>query len=65
MNNECSALSEHSLGLYSDNNNKYILVYDLGGGTLDLSLLLLTNDNVLEIKETGGSMTIGGANFDE
>jgi len=39
-------------------------VYDLGGGTFDLSLLRLTQ-GVFEVIATGGDTALGGDDFDE
>ena len=36
----------------------HILVYDLGGGTFDVSVLLLDED-LLQVKATGGIQTLG------
>jgi molecular chaperone DnaK len=41
-----------------------ILVYDLGGGTFDVSILEL-GDGVFEVKATGGNTRLGGDDFDE
>jgi len=43
--------------------NQKIAVYDLGGGTFDLSLLELRN-NIFEVKATGGNTFLGGVDFD-
>lgn len=40
-----------------------ILVYDLGGGTLDVSLLEL-NEGIFEVKATNGNNFLGGQDFD-
>ncbi|HZY04541.1 MAG TPA: Hsp70 family protein [Anaeromyxobacteraceae bacterium] len=40
-----------------------ILVYDLGGGTFDVSVLQLQN-NVFEVQATGGDNFLGGVDFD-
>ncbi len=40
-----------------------VLVYDLGGGTFDASVLEL-NDNVYEVISTGGDTFLGGIDFD-
>ena len=40
-----------------------ILVYDLGGGTFDVSILEL-GDGVFEVKSTSGNNTLGGDDFD-
>jgi molecular chaperone DnaK len=41
-----------------------VLVFDLGGGTFDVSLLEL-GDGVFEVKATAGNNHLGGDNFDE
>lgn len=41
-----------------------ILVYDLGGGTFDVSILEL-GDGVFEVKSTSGNNKLGGDDFDE
>jgi len=41
-----------------------ILVYDLGGGTFDVSILEL-GDGVFEVKASAGDSNLGGDNFDE
>ena len=41
-----------------------IAVYDLGGGTFDVSILEL-GDGVFEVKSTNGDTNLGGDNFDE
>jgi molecular chaperone DnaK len=43
--------------------NQRVLVYDLGGGTFDASVLEL-NDNVFEVISTGGDTFLGGVDFD-
>ncbi|MEK7097950.1 MAG: Hsp70 family protein, partial [Patescibacteria group bacterium] len=41
-----------------------IAVYDLGGGTFDVSILDITEDTV-EVKSTNGDTNLGGADFDQ
>ena len=41
----------------------HILVYDLGGGTFDVSILCI-NDGLFEVKATGGNTHLGGEDFD-
>jgi molecular chaperone DnaK len=43
---------------------KTIAVYDLGGGTFDVSILEIA-DGVFEVKSTNGDTHLGGDNFDE
>ena len=42
-----------------------IAVFDLGGGTFDISILEITSDGVFEVKATNGDTFLGGENFDE
>ena len=49
-------------GLEKDN-NKTIAVYDLGGGTFDVSILEI-GDGVFEVKSTNGDTFLGGEDFD-
>ena len=44
-------------------NDKTIAVYDLGGGTFDISILEL-GDGVFEVKSTNGNTHLGGDNWD-
>ena len=52
-----------SYGLEKDE-GQVILVYDLGGGTFDVSILEL-GDGVFEVKATAGNNKLGGDDFDE
>jgi molecular chaperone DnaK len=45
------------------NENQTILVYDLGGGTFDVSVLEV-GDGVFEVKSTSGDTHLGGDDFD-
>ena len=47
-----------------EKNEKTIAVYDLGGGTFDISILEIA-DGVFEVKSTNGDTHLGGDNFDE
>src|SRR5579884_3037726 len=42
-----------------------ILVFDLGGGTFDVSVLEISDDGVFEVKSTAGDNHLGGDNFDK
>lgn len=46
------------------NNSERIAVYDLGGGTFDISILEI-NDGVFEVLSTSGNTFLGGEDFDE
>ena len=51
-------------GLDKQDKNQTILVYDLGGGTFDVSILEL-GDGVFEVLSTSGNNKLGGDDFDE
>ncbi|MFP5386773.1 MAG: molecular chaperone DnaK [Bacteriovoracia bacterium] len=44
--------------------DKNIAVFDLGGGTFDVSILEITADGVFEVKATNGDTFLGGEDFD-
>lgn len=50
-------------GLEEGNDGKTVLVYDLGGGTFDVSILEL-DDGVFQVKSTSGDTHLGGDDFD-
>ncbi len=51
-------------GLDKKNDDQTIVVYDLGGGTFDVSILEL-GDGVFEVKSTSGDTHLGGDDFDQ
>ena len=51
-------------GIDKQNDAHTILVYDLGGGTFDVSILEL-GDGVYEVKSTSGNNKLGGDDFDQ
>ncbi|MEX2564365.1 MAG: molecular chaperone DnaK [Cyclobacteriaceae bacterium] len=51
-------------GLDKKNQDLKIAVYDLGGGTFDISVLEL-GDGVFEVKSTNGDVHLGGDDFDQ
>jgi molecular chaperone DnaK len=44
--------------------NELVLVYDLGGGTFDVTLLQLSEDSVYQVLSTSGDTQLGGDDFD-
>ena len=50
-------------GLDKKKESKTIAVYDLGGGTFDISILEI-GDGVFEVKSTNGDTFLGGEDFD-
>ncbi|MGB7414730.1 MAG: molecular chaperone DnaK [Thermosynechococcaceae cyanobacterium] len=53
-----------SYGLDKQDQEQKVLVFDLGGGTFDVSVLQL-GDGVFEVKATAGNNHLGGDDFDE
>ena len=51
-------------GLDKQDKSQTVLVYDLGGGTFDVSILEL-GDGVFEVKSTAGNNRLGGDDFDQ
>ena len=51
-------------GLDKQDKQETVLVYDLGGGTFDVSILEL-GDGVFEVKSTSGNNHLGGDDFDQ
>jgi len=50
-------------GLDKTNDERTVLIFDLGGGTFDVSLLTI-DDGVFEVKATAGDTHLGGEDFD-
>lgn len=61
INEPTAAALAYGLDKKSD---EKIAVYDLGGGTFDISILEV-GDNVVEVKSTNGDTHLGGDDFDE
>jgi len=51
-------------GMDKENTDQKIMVYDLGGGTFDVSILEI-GDGVFEVLSTSGNNRLGGDDFDE
>ena len=49
---------------FGKNKNEKVAVYDLGGGTFDISILEI-NDGVFEVLSTSGNTFLGGEDFDQ
>lgn len=50
-------------GLDKSDGRRTIAVFDLGGGTFDVSILQL-EDGVFDVRATNGDTFLGGADFD-
>jgi L1 cell adhesion molecule like protein len=44
--------------------DKHVLVFDLGGGTFDVSILSISEGQLFEVKSTAGDTHLGGEDFD-
>ena len=53
-----------SYGLYKEKENSKVMIYDLGGGTFDVSILEIS-DGVFEVLATNGNNMLGGDDFDK
>ena len=51
-------------GIDKEGDDNIVMVYDLGGGTFDVSILEI-GDGVFEVKATNGDTHLGGDDFDE
>jgi molecular chaperone DnaK len=60
INEPTSASLAYGVG---KNLRETVLVYDLGGGTFDVSIIEI-RDRVFEVKSTGGDIFLGGIDFD-
>ncbi|KAL0225998.1 hypothetical protein P9112_013322 [Eukaryota sp. TZLM1-RC] len=63
INEPTAASLAYGVTQVEDDNERYILVYDLGGGTFDVSLLSV-EAGVFEVVSTSGDTHLGGEDFD-
>lgn len=63
INEPTAAAIAYGLDNESKTNNKNVLIFDLGGGTFDVSLLEI-EDGIFEVKATAGDTHLGGEDFD-
>ncbi len=63
LNEPTAAAVAYGLDQKEDLSERIIAVYDLGGGTFDISILKL-NKGVFEVMATGGDSALGGDDFD-
>jgi heat shock 70kDa protein 1/2/6/8 len=63
INEPTAAAIAYGLDKDKDGKEKNILIYDVGGGTLDCTLLTI-EDGVFEVKATAGDCRLGGEDFD-
>ena len=63
INEPTAAAIAYGLDKKSDGKATNILIYDMGGGTFDVSLLKI-EDGIFEVKATAGDTHLGGEDFD-
>jgi molecular chaperone DnaK len=64
INEPTAAALAYGLNKGNSDKERIIAVYDLGGGTFDISILEIAN-NVFEVKSTNGDTFLGGEDFDQ
>ena len=64
INEPTAAALAYGLDKVKDGKTEKVAVYDLGGGTFDISILEL-NAGVFEVKSTNGDTFLGGEDFDQ
>jgi L1 cell adhesion molecule like protein len=63
INEPTAAAIAYGLEQVKDAKEKHVLIYDLGGGTFDVTILSI-EDGVFEVKATAGDTRLGGEDFD-
>ena len=63
INEPTAAAIAYGLDKKGDGKEKNVLIFDLGGGTFDVSLLTI-EDGIFEVKATNGHTHLGGEDFD-
>merc|ERR1719387_2439469 len=63
INEPTAAAIAYGLDKKGDTQERNILIFDLGGGTFDVSVLAI-DDGVFEVKATAGDTHLGGEDFD-
>jgi len=66
LEKKLSKLDKNMENSLNNDDNKYILTFDLGGGTFDITLLKISEqeENIFDIKQTSGNSHLGGDDFD-
>jgi heat shock protein 1/8 len=63
INEPTAAAIAYGLDKVKDNKERNVLIFDLGGGTFDVSLLTI-DGGIFEVKATAGDTHLGGEDFD-
>ncbi|BFU22796.1 heat shock protein 70, mitochondrial, putative [Entamoeba histolytica] len=64
INEPTAAALAYGIDTRKENERKNIAVYDLGGGTFDISILNI-NKGIFQVKATNGDTMLGGEDFDK
>jgi heat shock protein 5 len=64
VNEPTAAALAYGLDKVADKKERQVLVYDLGGGTFDVSILTI-EEGVFEVQSTAGDTHLGGEDFDQ
>merc|ERR1711861_56150 len=64
INEPTAAAIAYGLDKTAGSGEKNVLIFDLGGGTFDVSLLTI-EDGIFEVKATAGDTHLGGEDFDD
>ena len=64
INEPTAASLAYGLDKKLTNEEKNVLIFDLGGGTFDVSILSITDGEIFEVKSTAGNTHLGGEDFD-
>ncbi|MFS7927881.1 putative Heat shock protein 70 family [Helianthus anomalus] len=68
INEPTAAAIAYGLDNFADPNHphqKNVLIFDLGGGTFDVSLLAISKEGTITVKAVGGDTRLGGEDFDK
>ena len=64
INEPTAAALAYGLDKNISSEDKNVLIFDLGGGTFDVSILTIAEGSVFEVKSTAGDTHLGGEDFD-
>lgn len=64
INEPTAAALAYGLDKKVTNDEKNVLIFDLGGGTFDVSILSISEGSLFEVKSTAGDTHLGGEDFD-
>jgi len=65
INEPTAAALSYGLAKQKEKKGETVAVYDLGGGTFDISILEISAEGVFEVKATNGDTFLGGEDFDK